>query len=574
MVAMCCSLTSAQLRLCKAQINFRYRCSGSELSGYHQTTQAAQRLGLFRKGSGSLLVTTKIKKAIVSAVWLTTFLLPPFAIAQQAAPLVPTGPLPTDLTPIRLKEERELFKPGPTFYLFQKLPANLWVNISAETNLRFESNVFLTANHPKRDIVYRTFPNVTLGYNFLKNTGIYTNYFMIKDVYGGSGTFNHLTIPTNQSLSLGFRHNEYWKNTYLQWDFQARELWQAKNLHQFDYIPGFFASRQLAVTPITNDFRRKLIGNTTIFTTIQMQLRGGHAFAAPTREIDPFYTLGMFRSYKNWVLSVTDTFITDFRDPPFRGSVPRQGNAEMIADIEIYHPLFKHHPSLVGFIRAEPIWNWRSNRAVGLSGFDFRLYTGIRLQASKTALGGTMDQLRKQLKENEKDPNNEPQQQQQPLPPGTNPSPTTPVPTVPVITPPRASDSGAPPPLLIQTAFGPISIPRPDISAPPPVQEAPKPAKKRRLRSHAKPSVETSEHIEKASPPPVVSAPEALSAAQATAIDGATTTAAANSTSAQLPLRAPLTTGQPAATTIDTNNIPSATQANPAATAATTGSVI
>jgi hypothetical protein len=505
----------------------------------------------------------------MSAVWLTSFLLPPFATAQQAAPLVPTGPLPTDLTPIRLKEERELFKPGPTFYLFQKLPANLWVNISAETNLRFESNVFLTAHQPKRDIVYRTFPNITVGYNFLKNTGIYTNYFMIKDVYGGSGTFNHLTIPTNQSLSLGFRHNEYWKNTYLQWDFQARELWQAKDLHQFDYIPGFFASRQLAVTPITNEFRRKLIGNTTLFTTLQMQLRGGHAFAAPTREIDPFYTLGMFRSYKNWVLSVTDTFITDFRDPPFRNSVPRQGNAEMIADIEIYHPLFKHHPSLVGFIRAEPIWNWRSNRAVGLSGFDFRLYSGIRLQASKTALGGTMDQLRKQLKD-ENEPNNQQPQQQQTPP--TNPTPTTPVPTVPVITPPRSSDSGTPPPLIIQTAYGPIVIPRPDISAEPPAMPAgPKRVTNRRHWLHTKKPGKSTEQTSNSLPPSAVPSPSlpTISAAQATAIDGVTVTKAANSASDSLPLRPALTntgTQSPPATT-ESKPTPAA-QANPAATAA------
>jgi hypothetical protein len=487
----------------------------------------------------------------MSAVWLTSFLLPPFASAQQVAPIVPTGPLPTDLTPVRLREERELFKPGPTFYLFQKLPANLWVNVSAETNLRFESNVFLTASHPKADIVYRTFPNITLGYNFLKNTGIYTNYFLIKDVYGGQGTFNHLTIPTNQSLSLGFRHTENWKNTYLQWDFQARELWQAKDLHQFDYIPGFFASRSIArqppqtpsAHPVSEAFKRKLIGNTTLFTTLQMQLRGGHAFAAPTREIDPFYTLGLFRSWGNWVFSATETFITDFRDPPFRGSVPNHGNVESISDFELYHPLFKHHPSLVGFIRAEPIWNWRSDKAVGLSGFDFRLYSGIRLQASKTALGGTMDTLRKQLKDNEDAPNG--QQQQTPPAPGTNPTPTTPVPTMPVI--PHA-DMGAPPPLIIQSAYGPIVIPMPDISAPPAVQ-APsnKPAKKRRLWSHEKPAAESTKQTQKSPPPSVVTAPETISAAQATALDGAMTSKEANSASVKLPLRPALTNTQPPA---------------------------
>jgi hypothetical protein len=273
-----------------------------------------------------------------------------------------------------------MLRPGPSLYLFQNLPSNLWFNITTEVNGRFESNVFLTANNPKRDIVFRTFPTMTVGYNILKNTGIYTNYFMIKDAYADDTPgVVHLTKPTTQSLSLGLRHNRQIGKTNLQFDFQARELWQNRGLRQFDYIPGMLLSRALSPHMFA-------------FTNIQMQMRGGTAFVAPTRELDPFYTVGIIRSLGLWTMSITDTFITNFRDPPFRGSIPAQGNDEMIADFEIYRPLIKRYSNVVGFLRAEPIWNWHSNRVAGLSGFDFRLYSGIRVNFVKPALGNIINQ--------------------------------------------------------------------------------------------------------------------------------------------------------------------------------------
>ncbi|MFX4778163.1 hypothetical protein ABTB39_20015, partial [Acinetobacter baumannii] len=69
-----------------------------------------------------------------------------------------------------------------------------------------------------------------------------------------------------------------------------------KNLHQFDYLPGVLVSR--VITP-----------KTVMFVNVQMQLRGGDAFVAPTREIDPFYTIGLLRSFCLSNLSISDTFI-------------------------------------------------------------------------------------------------------------------------------------------------------------------------------------------------------------------------------------------------------------------------
>jgi hypothetical protein len=318
-------------------------------------------------------------------------------------PVVPTGALPTDVTPIRIREERELFRPGPSLYLFQRLPANLWFNTSSEINLRYESNVFLTANQPKRDMVFRTFPNVTVGYNFLKNVGVYSNYFMIKDIYADTapGTA-HLTQPVTQSVSLGVRHNRQIGQNNLQFDMQARELWQARKLHQFDYLPGFLLSRPLGK-------------NTFGFINLQLQMRGGQPFVAPTRELDPFYTFGVLRSFGIYTLSVTNTFITDFRSPPFNHSVPMHSNYEDITDVEIYRPILKRYSNVVAFVRAEPIWNWHSNRQAGLSGFDFRVYSGIRIQFAKPPVGSLINQMRKGLKSNPDNPTGAPENA--PIPP-------------------------------------------------------------------------------------------------------------------------------------------------------------
>lgn len=348
------------------------------------------------------------------------------ALAQviPTVPVVPTGPLPTDVTPIRLREERELLRPGPSLYLFQQLPSNLWFNTSSEVNLRYESNVFLTATQPKRDIVFRTFPNMTVGYNFLKNTGVYTNYFMIKDVYADTAPgIVHLTLPTTQSLSLGFRHNRQIRHTNVQFDFQSRELWQNRGLRQFDYIPGMLLTRSL--TPHTYGF-----------INLQLQMRGGTPFVAPTRELDPFYTIGVLRSFGLWTLSVTDTFITDFRDPPFKNSIPQHSNVEMISDIEIYHPIVKRYPNVVGFLRAEPIWNWHSNRTPGLSGFDFRLYSGIRVTFAKPAIGGMVNQMRKEVQEDPANKNAGP-------PGGAAPGQPIPNSSVPAEPGPRVAEAGS-----------------------------------------------------------------------------------------------------------------------------------
>ncbi len=308
--------------------------------------------------------------------------LEPITLAQNSAPL--PSLYPTDVTRIPIGREQELFRPGPVYYFFQKLPPRSWFNLSVETSQRYESNVRFQAHDGHSDYVYRILPNITVGYNILKKTSVYVNYFVLKDVFA----VNHqLTFPTNQSLSLGLRHEiPIGTKSTMQFDFQARELWQQVDLHQFDFLPGLTYTRVL--TP-----------KTVAFANIILQLRGKDYFVAPTREIDPFYTAGFLRSYGDWVLTAVATLVTNYRHPPFNDAIPPVSNNAIIGDLELSHPITKKIPGLVAFARAEPNWNWKSKEYPGISGFDFRFFTGLRYTLVKPSYYSDMEKLRSQLKE-------------------------------------------------------------------------------------------------------------------------------------------------------------------------------
>jgi len=302
-------------------------------------------------------------------------------------PAAPPQFIPTDVTPFTVSPQRNSFTPGYKFKIFQILPERLWFNLTTEVSQRLDTNVLFTYSKPKADYAFRALPNISVGYNILKNTSIYCNYFVIKDIFARD--YNSISFPTTQSLSWGIQHNQQLgRKTTLQYTFQARELWQASHLHQFDFLPGVTLTR--VVTP----------RNIFWFSTL-LQLRGKDYFVAPTREIDPFYTIGYMHQRGMWTLVINDTLVTNFRHPPFNDAIPPQSNMSMITDIEINHPVSKKFPSLLAFVRAEPIWNWDSHKAPGISGFDFRLYGGLRLSINKPSYYAAMDDMHKQLMEAE-----------------------------------------------------------------------------------------------------------------------------------------------------------------------------
>ncbi len=309
--------------------------------------------------------------------------LSPISLNPMIAQTAPSPQIiPTDATPFTVNPERNAFTPGYKFRIFQALPERLYFTASTEVSQRLDTNVLFTSGRAKADYAFRVLPNITVGYNIAKNTSVFANYFVIKDTFAVQ---NFLNKPTTQSLAWGVQHNkQLGKKTNLQLTFQARELWQARRLHQFDFIPG------ATITHMVNP-------NNILYASALLQMRGGGYFVAPTRELDPFYTVGYIHRRGPWTFIATDTLVTNFRQPTFSFSVPNQSNVSMIADFEVNRPLSKKFPSLLAFARAEPIWNWRSNRTPGISGFDFRFFTGLRFIVSKPSYYASTQNLKKQL---------------------------------------------------------------------------------------------------------------------------------------------------------------------------------
>jgi hypothetical protein len=223
-----------------------------------------------------LFFTTLFQPNLVEAQSAPSPNLSPINLNAQLAQAAPPQYIPTDVTPFTITPERNEFSPGYKFRLFQTLPERLWFNITTEMSQRLDTNVLFTKNSARSDYAFRILPNITVGYNIFKNTSIYANYFVIKDVFARD--WDNINFPTTQSLSWGIQHNkQIGRKNVLQYNFQARELWQATHLHQFDFLPGVTLTR--TINP-----------NNVIWGSTLLQLRGGDYFVAPTREIDPFYT--------------------------------------------------------------------------------------------------------------------------------------------------------------------------------------------------------------------------------------------------------------------------------------------
>ncbi len=327
--------------------------------------------------------------------------------------------LPTDVVPLPAAQERTSFGENMQLRILQRLPAPFYFNASVEASVREETNVFQfptkrkfltqlprpsvmaalsatqqgqilnTLNHSDAfDTVFRVLPNVTWGWALKPRTRVYGNYFMIRD------ELTHWTVLNTVIHSIGYGIQQdlpVGRRGNMQFDFQCRELYQLHSKPVFDFLPG--ATFSYVLTP-----------RTVLFVNTLAQLRGKGYFRSPNKEIDPFYTWGGYYAKNGWAFSATSTFVQNFRQPFHSQATIPVNNYSIISDFEIARRLIKQLPGLQAFARAEPIWNFHSHSKPGLTGMDFRMFFGVRMQVGKPALTAAYEQIKQQLEEQETTP--------------------------------------------------------------------------------------------------------------------------------------------------------------------------
>lgn len=277
-----------------------------------------------------------------------------------------------------------------------RLPSRFFLDANVEESYRYETNPFQfpSARRLRRRLIpsaadfalleaeqqqeilnefgfinkdgtaFRVIPNVTAGFLLTPRTKVYANYFFIRDQFLGP---NNQLSSTLNSISWGVKHERHlFKRLTLITDFQARELMISNQFPVFDYLPSVTVSY-----PVTR--------STTVFLNSLLQLRGTKYMVAPTIEIDPFYTAGFSHVHGQWLITASGVLVTFFRSP-FLGREAQidRDHFFWIVDAEVSRPISRKVPGLRGFVRAENIWNFNTNDSPGSSGYDFRIYGGIK----------------------------------------------------------------------------------------------------------------------------------------------------------------------------------------------------
>lgn len=356
----------------------------------------------------------------------------PGASAQTSTPIIPDAGsratpsipsisptvLPTDQLPSQIElRPRSALEQLHTKVL-QKLPEKLYFTTSVETSFRYETNPFQFPTKRKLlrkfppppifrqldvfqqdrfydvlglvnndDSIFRVLPNATVGWALTPNVRVGGNYFLIRDQLSHNVRLNTVVQSLGGFIQRDFRIGA---KANLLVDMQARELLTLHQLPQFDFLPTISLSY-----PVTPSF--------VAYTSTILQLRGRKPFRAPTREIDPFYTVGALWQRRNWIFVASGTFFQAFREPFRQNAVISQDSYSFILDFEISRRILPKIPGLQAFVRAEPIYNLHSDGTPGLSGMDFRFFYGLRVSAIKKPISQVVQQIREDLEEAERE---------------------------------------------------------------------------------------------------------------------------------------------------------------------------
>ncbi|MBA3992706.1 MAG: hypothetical protein C0469_04205 [Cyanobacteria bacterium DS2.3.42] len=308
-----------------------------------------------------------------------------------------------------------------SLYAQRKLPSRFFFNYSMETAFRTESNPFqfpskLTllnqlggfntiasldaagqqqvADQFKlvnaRDAAFRIIPAINLGYNLTPSTRLIGNYVFIRDQFSHNVSLN----TVSHSLAWGLQQDiplPKWKllnRASLTSECQFRELYVLNQTPLFDCLPAATLSYQ--VTP-----------RLSAFANVLLQLRGTQYMVPATREIDPFYTFGLFYGRGPWTLSATALLVTNFREPFLPGNSHTLNPYAWISDFEVSRKMTDLIPGSQAFMRFEHIYNFHTDEQPGSSSVDYRWFFGTKMALGKQATSTFISQMRKQLQERE-----------------------------------------------------------------------------------------------------------------------------------------------------------------------------
>lgn len=296
----------------------------------------------------------------------------PRAIADASAVSRGNDFVPIDLTPVRLPERVSTFNNFENFkaHALYRLPGRVFFNASVENSLRFELNTFQTDGPYLSDMIYRVLPNVNLGYALSKRTRVSANYFFFRDQYDKrdsslsrnihsvGGQLQH-DVPINQKTQLTFTlfPRALFINTV-----------NAPSVAFYDIIPSATISRRVGMSGV-------------IYGSVLGQIRFRDPFSN-FQEGDQFYSAGGVWRKGPWSYLFDTTLVTNFGNRRLRGG---PNNQVIIITGEVGRRLNPRLP-VTAFVRAEPIFNMGANGAPGFSGFNFRVFGGLRAEIAKPAI--------------------------------------------------------------------------------------------------------------------------------------------------------------------------------------------
>lgn len=310
----------------------------------------------------------------------------PINLAQSVPTDVTNENQQVDLVPTNIPRRTPAFNnfSGAHMNLLYRLPSKLFFSSVIENSIRLETNVFQTSPKESSDMIYRVFPNTTIGYEIAKNTQIYSNYFFLRDQYTA---FSPLLNRNFHSIGFGINRNiplSKNRGTVIL-GLQGRGLFAT-----LDKFPGSFFNDYLPSVTYQKGFANGQIFYASVFGQLRFR-----EMCARFQEGDIFYTLGHIYRRGGWAFLNNFTLASNFGSQKIRQGPDTQ---IIILEHELSRQVSRRFPWLQTFIRAQEIFNMGAgnvpftpgalDNAVypGFSGVNCRVFAGVRTTFFKPVL--------------------------------------------------------------------------------------------------------------------------------------------------------------------------------------------